>query len=89
VAFAADRYGGGQETGNPKRAGELASSVEENAEQTKARFLAGLAVLREQEMTNPRQIAAIGYCFEAALCVVGRARASIWRRDRLSRQLVS
>jgi dienelactone hydrolase len=89
VASAADRYGGGQATGNPKRADELAGSVEENSEQTKARFLAGLAVLREQEMTGPRQIAAIGYCFEAALCLVGRARASIWRRDQLSRQLAS
>jgi len=62
VAFAVDRYGGGQATGNPKRAGELASSEEENSEQTKARFLAGLAVLREQELTDPRWIAAIEYC---------------------------
>lgn len=53
VAFAVDMHGGGQATENPKRAGKLASFVEENPALARARFIAALNVLRDQDVTNP------------------------------------
>lgn len=63
TAFAIDMYGDGKTAEHPDDAGSFAMSVMQNMETAKARFNAGVAFLKEQTQTNPKHIAAIGYCF--------------------------
>ena len=63
VAFALDMYGKGQVTTHPNKAGEWSSKIRENTEQWRSRALAGLEILKKQEMVDTDQLAAIGYCF--------------------------
>jgi dienelactone hydrolase len=63
VALAVDMYGEGKSTEHPEQAGEWATWIRNNKEVGAARFDAGRALLAEHELTNPDQIAAIGYCF--------------------------
>lgn len=63
VAFALDMYGKGQVTEHPKQAGEWSSKIRSNTDQWRARAMAGMKILQEQEMVDTDNMAAIGYCF--------------------------
>jgi dienelactone hydrolase len=63
VAFAPDMYGDGKTTEHPKEAKAMADKVRENVKSWRARAAAGLKVLKEQEQTDGKKLAAIGYCF--------------------------
>jgi len=64
VAFALDMYGNGKLAEHPDTAGEFAGAVKKDLEGiAKDRFLAATDILKQHEMTDSEQIAAIGYCF--------------------------
>jgi len=62
VAFAADMYGAGITTGDPKKAGELAGQFYGKPLMAE-RAQAGLDQLLATGLVEPAQVAAIGYCF--------------------------
>lgn len=61
--FCADIYGKGVRPQDAKSAGALAAKYKSNRELLRERVNAGLAVLKKQELTDPKRVAAIGYCF--------------------------
>jgi dienelactone hydrolase len=61
--FAVDIYGKGVRPANPKDAGAEAGKFKNDRALLRARVRAGLDVLAKDELTDPRRIAAIGYCF--------------------------
>ena len=63
VALCADVYGKGVRADNAKDAGELAGKYKGDRKLLRARITAALNFLRASERVNPKQIAAIGYCF--------------------------
>ncbi|MEI6085385.1 MAG: dienelactone hydrolase family protein [Verrucomicrobiota bacterium] len=63
VAFAADIYGKGVRPNGPKEAGEQAGKYKADRQLLRARVLAALEVLKQNEHVDPKRIAAIGYCF--------------------------
>lgn len=63
VALAVDMYGDGKQANHPKDAMTFAMSVMKNMPEGEARFQAAQAFLEKQAVTNPKKIAAIGYCF--------------------------
>jgi dienelactone hydrolase len=63
TALAVDMFGNGKRADNPKDAQQLAGFIGQNPDTAKARFMAGIALLKEQEQTDSNKIAAIGYCF--------------------------
>jgi len=63
VAFALDMYGKGKVTQHPQQAGEWASMIRANTEAWVARAVAGLKVLKSQDLVDTSRVAAIGYCF--------------------------
>ena len=63
VAFAADMYGEGKTAQHPKEAGEMATKVRANVEDWRKRAAAALEVLKAQPQCDPRNLAAMGYCF--------------------------
>ena len=63
VAFCADVYGKGVRADNAKDAGELAGKYKADRKLLRERITAALSFLRGHERVNPKQIAAIGYCF--------------------------
>ena len=63
TALAIDMYGNGQQADNPQDAQKLASAVYKNIKAGEDRFLAAYNFLKNQETTEPNEIAAIGYCF--------------------------
>lgn len=63
VAFAIDMYGKGKTTQHPSQARQWSKEVTGNTDLWQKRALAGLEVLRRQPQTDPKRIAAIGYCF--------------------------
>jgi dienelactone hydrolase len=73
VAFAADMFGKGKVTDDPKQAGEWAGQIKNNPELAKQRFEAGLEQLKSQPNVDPDKIGAIGYCFGGAV-VLNAAR---------------
>jgi dienelactone hydrolase len=60
--FAADVYGKGIRP-QPPAAAEEAGKYKGDRELYRARMLSGLEVLKNDERTDPKRIAAIGYCF--------------------------
>lgn len=62
VAFAADMYGGGVTTEDPKKAGELAGAFY-GKPLLAERARAGLDELLKSGHVDPARVAAIGYCF--------------------------
>lgn len=62
VAFAADMYGAGKITDDPKIAGEWAGAFYKDRELMRNRARAALAVLGKQINVDPYSIAAIGFC---------------------------
>ncbi|HTJ00901.1 MAG TPA: dienelactone hydrolase family protein [Dongiaceae bacterium] len=63
VAFCADVYGKGVRPQNTAEAGAQAGKYKGDRALLRARVNAGLEVLRAQKMTDPKRVAAIGYCF--------------------------
>jgi len=63
VALAVDMYGDGKQAAHPDDAGKFAGAVMQNVEGAKARFMAAMDLLKKNPNTDPKRIAAIGYCF--------------------------
>ncbi len=63
VAFAIDMYGKGVRPRDDKEAAALAGKYRGDRNLMRERAAAGLDVLRHNPMTDPRRVAAIGYCF--------------------------
>jgi len=63
IALAIDMYGDGKQANHPDDAGKFAMVVMQNMSTAKARFDAGVKLLKEQPQTDPTKVAAIGYCF--------------------------
>lgn len=62
AGFALDLYGGATTAANPDEAGGLMNGLLEDLPGMRARFNAAFAALREQEVVDSNNIAAIGYC---------------------------
>lgn len=75
VAFAADMYGKGKVTQDPKQAGQWAGEVKGNRQLMRDRANAGLEVLKKNDHVDASKIAAIGYCF-GGTTVLEMARGS-------------
>jgi dienelactone hydrolase len=76
VALAADMYGDGQTTEHPAEAGQFAMAVSKDPAGAKARFEAGLDVLKKDPHTDAARLAAIGYCFGGGV-VLNMARQGL------------
>jgi len=63
VAFAADIYGKEVRPGNPQEAAAQAKIYRSDRALMRRRAQAGLAVLQKNRWSDPKRIAAIGYCF--------------------------
>lgn len=63
VAFAADIYGGGKVTTDPKQAAAWAGEIRSNPGEGRARAQAALDTLAAQPQADPQRLAAIGFCF--------------------------
>jgi dienelactone hydrolase len=61
--FAVDIYGKGIRPQSNQEAGAQAGKYKSNRDLLRARAQAGLAVLQGHELTDPKRVAAIGYCF--------------------------
>ncbi|MCF6780690.1 dienelactone hydrolase family protein [Stutzerimonas stutzeri] len=62
-ALAIDMYGEGKNTDHPKDAMSFMQAATADADAAKARFNAGLDLLKQQQQTDAAKLAAIGYCF--------------------------
>ncbi|MGW8227293.1 MAG: dienelactone hydrolase family protein [Gammaproteobacteria bacterium] len=76
VALALDMYGEGKQATHPEDASKFSSEVMKNLDVAEQRFMAGLALLKQQPQTNKQQIAAIGYCFGGGV-VLAMARRGV------------
>lgn len=74
TALAVDMYGDGKLAAHPDDAGKFATEVSKNMPMAKARFEAGMKLLRKQKTVDAHQLAAIGYCFGGGV-VLNMARA--------------
>ena len=78
IAFAVDVYGKGIRPSTSQEAGAQAGKYKSDRNLLRSRLQAGLAVLQKQELTDPRRIAAIGYCFGGtAVIELARSGADI------------
>jgi dienelactone hydrolase len=73
TALAVDMYGDGKMADHPDEAGKFAAEVSKNMPMAKARFEAGMQLLRNQETVDANEMAAIGYCFGGSV-VLNMAR---------------
>jgi dienelactone hydrolase len=62
-AFAVDIYGKGVRPQTPQEAGAEAGKYKNDRTLLRARIRAGLDLLMNHELTDPKRVAAIGYCF--------------------------
>lgn len=69
IAFAIDMYGNGTVVNHPKEAGKFAMAVMQKMDTARARFDAGLRLLKEQPQTDTSKIGAIGYCFGGGIAL--------------------
>ncbi|NRA46872.1 MAG: dienelactone hydrolase family protein [Oligoflexales bacterium] len=74
VGFAADVYGKGILGTSPEENGKLMAEFMEDRSLITKRFGAAIEALKEQEMVDAQQIAAVGFCF-GGLCVLDLARS--------------
>lgn len=63
TALAVDMYGDGKQAAHPDEAGKFASEVMKNMPVAKARFVAAMDLLKQNETVDAGNIGAIGYCF--------------------------
>jgi dienelactone hydrolase len=63
TALAVDMYGNGKQAHHPDEAGKFATEVSKNMPMAKARFEAGMQLLRKEKTVDAGKMAAIGYCF--------------------------
>ena len=63
VALAVDMFGDGKTAQHPDDAGKFAGEVMKNMAVGEARFNAALECVKKQPAVDPKNIAAIGYCF--------------------------
>lgn len=63
TALALDMYGEGKQAEHPDDAGAFSKAVMSDLPVAQARFEAALDLLKKQETVDPKNIAAIGYCF--------------------------
>ena len=76
--FCVDIYGKGIRPQDAKSAGALAGKYKSNRDLLRERVNAGLAVLKTNELTDTKRIAAIGYCFGGtAVIELARSGADI------------
>ena len=75
-ALAIDMYGDGKNTEHPKDAMAFMQAALKDSSVASARFQAGLDLLRQQPQTDPRKLAAIGYCCGGAV-VLNAARQGV------------
>lgn len=80
TALAVDMYGDGKLADHPDDAGRFARAVMGNMEVAKARFTAGVDLLKKHPTVDSEHIAAIGYCFGGGL-VLHMARLGIDELD--------
>jgi dienelactone hydrolase len=73
VALAADMYGDGKNTADPKQAGEWAGLIKNDPQLGEQRLNAALDTLKAQPQVDDSKLAAIGYCF-GGTCVLNLAR---------------
>ena len=76
TAFALDIYGKGIRPKSSQDAGAQAGKYKNNRALLRQRAQAGLAVLEKQELTDPKRVAAIGYCF-GGTTVIELARSGV------------
>jgi dienelactone hydrolase len=76
VAFAADMYGDGKTAENPGDAQKYAGESMKDMSLLKAKFLAGVDLLKKNEFVDSTRIAAIGYCYGGGV-VLNMARDGI------------
>ena len=76
VALAVDMYGDGKQAMHPDEAGKFSSELMKNFDTAKARFTAAMDFLKKQSAVDPREIAAIGYCFGGGV-VLNMARQGV------------
>ena len=63
VAFAADIYGKGVTTDDPKKAGELSQPFRDDRSLMRKRSMLAVEQLRKSDRVDGSNVAAIGYCF--------------------------
>ena len=76
VALAADIYGDGRTADNPGDAQKSAGESMKDVNLLRSKFLAAMDFLKQDEHTDPTQIAAIGYCYGGGV-VLNMARAGV------------
>ena len=76
TALALDMYGEGRHAEHPDDAMKFMNETMANMDIAKARFMAAYELLRQHGLTNPNDIAAIGYCFGGAV-VLHMARLGV------------
>ncbi|MFZ6044697.1 dienelactone hydrolase family protein [Pseudomonas sp. CR3202] len=75
-ALAIDMYGEGRNTEHPAEAQTFMKAAMASAPAAKARFLAGLDLLKQQPQTDSARLAAIGYCLGGKI-VLDMARQGV------------
>ena len=73
-----DMYGKGVVTKDPQEAGELAGSLR-GTPLLRQRALAGLEVLKQNKLVDPKRLAAIGFCFGGTTVLELATPARTWR----------
>lgn len=76
VAFAADMYGDGKIADTPADAQKYAGESMKDFSGLKAKFMAALEVLKQDEHVDASRIAAIGYCYGGGV-VLNMARGGV------------
>jgi dienelactone hydrolase len=78
TALAVDMYGDGKTADHPDNAGKFATAVRHDLDMMQARFNAARHFLNSQETVDPKQNAAIGYCFGGSVVLsVARSGADL------------
>jgi len=67
VALSIDMYGDGKATDHPENAQKFMMESLSDMGLAKARFIAALDLVKQNELTDPSKTAAIGYCFGGAV----------------------
>lgn len=76
TAFALDMYGSGKTADHPDQAQTFMQAVKSNMDAAERRFKVALELLREHQTVDPKQTAAMGWCFGGGV-VLHMARAGV------------